>query len=88
MYQLKDFLNACRLDGNFHDDGFLAYAGDNISFDTEMFDQYSENFEGSFIALELSNKRNGYLFLPFNPHKSNIKKHFFSDDDELLSRNG
>ena len=39
LYQLKDFLNACRLDGNFHDDGFLAYAGDNISFDIEIFDQ-------------------------------------------------
>lgn len=39
LYQLKDFPNACRLGGNFHDDGFLAYAGDNISFDIEIFDQ-------------------------------------------------
>ena len=79
LHHLKDFPNACRIDRNFHDDGFLAYAGDNISFDIEMFDQQPENFECSFISLELSDKRIGYLFPPFNMHKSKMKQHLFNN---------
>ena len=64
LYHLKDVLNPCRLDRNFHSDGILVYVRYNIPSNVVKLDQKFENFEDFFIDLELLKKTNGCLLIP------------------------
>ena len=74
LYHLKDFSNPYRLDRNSHVGGILVYLRDNIPSNLVKLDQKFENFESSFIELELSKKNNWLPSYSYNPHQGNTKQ--------------